>query len=92
MCFKLFIKILQMYFYLILMTCTLLWGVYFWQFTENWFGPKFKYLFEENVRYNKKFRAYTRNDRVHWNKVYFFIIGFLTLPTRIFLIVLIIVL
>ena len=72
------------------MTCSLLWGIYFWQFTEKWFGKKFKYLYDDNVKHNKKFRAYTRNDRPKWNKTIFFVIGFFTLPIRILLIVLIV--
>lgn len=68
----------------LLITLQVFYTIWFIKFGAHWFGPKFKFLDNPELKKNKKYRGFMRNDRKNWSKLEFYLTGIFLLPLRIF--------
>ena len=69
-------------FFILLTSAVVIWGVAHFIIIHRLF-KKYEFLKNPEIIYNEVFPAFTRPDRILWNKPIFFLVGFFTLPFRL---------
>ena len=65
----------------------LAWAIFFAFYTFYWFQIKYKFLDKIPKDEKKKYAAFVRTDKPNWNFIEFYVIGVLTLPIKLCLII-----